>query len=174
GTLIEDAPNDAPFARHQLIRSVNVGIAIDHAVRMGFQDGIFGAFYEPRKALLLLALHQGRILGYRDLEAGREVHRRIEVAAIARHAADGDKAGRLAGERFGDEADATVGRDDHVEGAIAERRLDGFAEMRVAVDMLDFGADFRNFVGAAMENRNLKASLNQSTRQEGTGRSGPA
>src|SRR5260370_8713724 len=83
----------------------------------------------------------------------------VDIAVIARHPPDRDKARRLAGQRRRDETDAPVSRDDYVEGAVAERGFDRLAEMGVAVDMRDFRHNLGNLVRSTMDNCDLLTSF---------------
>ncbi len=87
--------------------------------------------------MLSLGLNGGGGFGQWDGQAGREIGPGMEEAAIGGEAPDADELTGAAGERLGDETNAPVGRDDDVEGAAGDRRIERLAEMRVCVEVLD-------------------------------------
>src|SRR5208283_587459 len=89
-------------------------------------------------------------LGNRDRQTGGKIGSGIGEAAISREAADSDELAGLVRECFSDDADASVSRDDDIEGTSRDCGIERLAKMRVGMNMLDVGADLGNFVRPAM------------------------
>src|SRR6266852_1588746 len=109
--------------------------------------------------MLRFAVNGGGSLRNRNRQTSRKIGGGNEVTAVSRDAADSDEPSGLAGERLGDDADAPVGRNHDVEVASRDCGIKRLAKMRVGVNVLDVGADLRNFVRATMKNRHLVAAL---------------
>src|SRR5229473_1255499 len=172
--FVENPPNHAPFAGHQLVGAVDVRVAKEGGVGMASHHHLLRHRDHVRKPRLLFGRHERISLGRWNLQPWRKIRIRLEVTAIAGDAADADEARSFPYERLGHEAQASIGRKHQIEGAPGQRRVERFPEMRVGVDMLDFGRDLRNFMRSAMQHRNAIAPLYQSVDQKWPGRAGSA
>src|SRR5579872_2924196 len=100
--------------------------------------------------MFLLTLNGGGSLGNRNRKTGWKIDRRIEVAAVSREASDCDELSGLAGERFGDDAYASVRGDHDIEGASRDGVIKGLAKMRIGMNVFDIGPNLGNFVSPTM------------------------
>src|SRR5215469_7321421 len=116
--------------------------------------------------MLRFAFDSGSSLRNRNRQASGKIGRRDEVTAIRGHTADRYELAGLARERFGDYADPSISRDHDVEFAPCNRGVQGLAKMRVRMNVLDLGADLRNFVCSTMKDRDPVPTLAQAVREK--------
>src|SRR5579875_624907 len=127
-----------------------------------------------RETMLALRRHGSGGFWDRNGQSGREIRMCVEIPSIGWDPANRDELAGSAPQRFGDVPNSAVRGDRDVENAAFERRVQRFAKMRIRVNMLDFAGDFRNLVGAAMENRYGVTAFDQTQRQERAGRASAA
>src|SRR6202789_2102551 len=174
GRAIEHAPNDPPLPWDQLVGPIDIWIAIDRAARMSRENGLLGTGDQIREAMLCLALHGRRGFRQRNGQAGGKIGGGMKEAAIGRKAADADELSSLTGQCFGNNTNAPVSRDDDVEGAPADCRIERFAKMRIGMKVLDVGTDLGNFVRAAMKNSHCVPTVAESVHKKGSAGTGAA
>ena len=105
---------------------------------------------------------------------GRRQRLGVAVAEDGRHPADGDELAGAAGDDGGEVAQPPVHQRGDVEGAPAERGLDGGGVERIGVDVLDDGGDLVALVAPGVQHRDGEAPIEEPADDVGSGRPGAA
>src|SRR5260370_23325660 len=124
--------------------------------------------------MLRFALNGRGSLGHRNRQTIRKIVRGNEVATVSRDAADSDELPGLAGERFGNDADAPVSRDHYIERASPDCAIKRLTKVRIGVNLLNVGADLGNFVCSTVKNRHLVSALAQAVYEKRSAWTGTA
>ena len=168
------ASNDAPLARHELIRPVDERIAEVRRGRMVFEHDAFGTKHAIAFLVFGSIGRLGPLFRDRNRQSMRRQHTGIGVTAIRRHAADRDESFGFAAHDFAGAAQPAVRRDGEVEGAARERGFERGAVERIGVNVFDLRGYFGDFVPTRVQDRHRVTASQQAVDDEVTGGPGTA
>ena len=163
---VPNAADNAPLAWQELIGTVHVRVAEVRSGGMRGEDSLLRAHDAVALRVFFFALDQGRAFRQRDRQARGFVEFGIHVAPVGGGAAHGNEAPDLASGDGGRGAESPVGCYADVVSPLGEDLPERGFGVGIRVKVLHVVRDLRNFVFAAVQDRDPVTALAETVHDE--------